>query len=147
MRISSPTQIQDFSSRICIFSCLFLPLKLPQITGSSCSASASSVPSFQITGFLSHPDAQTDPEVFTPEPANADQGLSTQNAPVGRKAKGLLPKPSTWMASRVSTAFQLFLWNGKEHGRTQPAIRKCLDSPTEGMPQPRPPPNQCWAFP
>lgn len=53
MSISSPTQIQDISSGICALSCLFLPLKLPQSARSSCSASASSVPSFRITGFLS----------------------------------------------------------------------------------------------
>lgn len=93
MRISS-TQIHDFNTRTCPFSCLFFPLKLSQRATSSCSASASSVPSFCFTGFLStmnssclsHPHAQTDPKRFTLEPPNKDKSLSTPNDPVGRKA-------------------------------------------------------------
>lgn len=93
MRISS-TQIHDFNTRTCPFSCLFFPLKLSQRATSACSASASSVPSFCFTGFLStvnssclsHPHAQTDPKRFTLEPPNKDKSLSTPNDPVGRKA-------------------------------------------------------------
>lgn len=153
MRIFS-TQIQDFSSRIWAFSCLFLLLKLPQSAGSSCLPSV-------ITGFLStinfsfllHPLAQTDPEIFTPEPPNKDKGLSTRNDPAGRKANHLLPKPSALDGNQAVRPLQtsrssplpalafsrhcmkisLPSPERKEHGCTHLAILKSLDSLKRGV--------------
>lgn len=81
----------------------FFFLSCPRVLGPLALSPASSVPSFCITGFLStinfsfllHPHAQTDPEIFTPEPPNEDKGLSTRNDPEGRNANHLLPKAST----------------------------------------------------
>lgn len=114
MRVSSPHQIQDFGIRICAFSCLFLPLKLPRTAGSSYSASSSSVPSLlyppSICPFLPIHMHKQIPKYLSQNLPMKDRGLSTRNDPEGRKANHLLPKPSTSMTTRALSAFRLFLW-------------------------------------
>lgn len=112
MRIYPPAHLHDFSSRICTFSCLFLPLKLPRVPGSL--ALHLTLLSFHIIwllsttnlSFLSHSHTETDPEIFTPEPPNEDKNVSTRNALKGRrKANHLFAKAKHLVGDQGVTCF------------------------------------------